>query len=103
TNAQTALYASFMVSCTNLPPASSTYFAHFYVNSSTFHGRIFAQAGALPNTWRLGVAGSAGTVNKVIAVDLATNVDYQLVVGWDATTSDAPPLSRERRLSGLIR
>jgi hypothetical protein len=92
TNAQTVLYASFMVSCTNLPPASSTYFAHFYINSSTFHGRVFAQAGALPNTWRLGIAGSAGTVNKVFPVDLGKNVDYQLVVGWDPTTSDAPPL-----------
>ncbi len=92
TNAQTVLYASFMVTCTNLPPASSTYFAHFYVNSSTFHGRVFAQAGSLPNTWRLGVSGGNNTVNKVFPVDLATNVDYQLVIGWDATTSDAPPL-----------
>jgi Immunoglobulin I-set domain len=92
TNAQTVLYASFMVSCTNLPPVTSTYFAHFYINSSTFHGRVFAQAGALPNTWRLGVSGANNVVNKVFPVDLATNVDYQVVVGWDATTSDAPPL-----------
>src|SRR5260221_13504616 len=79
TNTQTVVYASFTVSCTNIPPAiaSSTYFAHFYVNSSTFHGRVFAGAGTLPNTWRLGIAGAAGTPSKIYPVDLATNTSYQ--------------------------
>src|SRR2546422_282119 len=35
TNAQTLMYASFTVKCTNLPPTTGTYFAHFYANSST--------------------------------------------------------------------
>jgi hypothetical protein len=83
TNAQTLVYSSFTVNCTNLPPAVGTYFAHFYANSSTFHARVFAQAGSLPNTWRLGISGAAGTVNKVFAADLATNTDYQVVTQWD--------------------
>jgi hypothetical protein len=87
TNTQTILYSSFTVNCTNLPPAVGTYFAHFYVNSSTFHGRVFAQAGTLPNTWRLGIAGAAGTVSAVFPVDLAPNTDYQVVLRWDPVSS----------------
>ena len=87
TNTQTILYASFTVNCTNLPPVVGTYFAHFYVTSTTFHGRVFAQAGTLPNTWRLGIAGAAGTVSAVFPVDLAANTDYQVVVRWDPVTS----------------
>jgi len=94
TNTQTILYASFSVTCTSIPPASasSTYFAHFFVNSSTFHGRVFAFAGGLPNTWRLGVAGAAGTVNKIFPVDLATNAFYQVVEQWDPTGFNAATL-----------
>src|SRR5437899_12526735 len=56
TNSQTILYSSFTVNCTSTPPAApSTYFAHFYVNSTTLHARVFAMAGSLPNTWRLGI------------------------------------------------
>lgn len=92
TNTQTIVYSSFTVNCTNLPPAVGTYFAHFYVNTTTFHGRTFAQAGTLPNTWRLGISGAAGTVNKVFPVDLATNTDYQVVVQWDPTGFNAATL-----------
>lgn len=86
------VYASFIVNCTNLPPAVGTYFAHFDVNNTTFHCRIYAQAGTLTNTWRLGVAGVAGTVNQVYPVDLATNTDYQVVVQWDPVTTFAATL-----------
>jgi len=92
TNTQTVVYSSFTVTCTNLPPAVGTYFAHFYVNSSTFHGRVFSQAGTLPNTWRLGIAGAAGTVNQIFPADLATNIDYQVVVAWDPATLFAATL-----------
>jgi hypothetical protein len=94
TNTQTILYSSFTVRCTNLPPATGTYFAHFYVNSSTFHARLYAQApaGVLPGCWRLGIAGAAGTVNKLFNVDLTTNVDYQVVVQWDPVTLFAATL-----------
>ena len=92
TNSQQVVYASFTVNCTNVPPAVGTYFAHFLFNSTNFSGRVFAQAGSLPGTWRVGIAGGAGTVSKILPVDLSANADYQVVVGWDPTTSDAPPL-----------
>jgi len=92
TNTQTILYSSFTVNCTNLPPAVGTYIAHFFVNSMTFHGKVFAQAGSLPNTWRLGISGTANTVNKVFPADLAINTDYQVVVQWDPTGFNAATL-----------
>jgi len=89
TNTQTILYSSFTVNCTNLPPAApSTYFAHFYVNGTTFHGRVFAVAGSLPNTWRMGIAGAAGAPSQIIALDLATNTDYQVVTKWNPTSDN---------------
>jgi hypothetical protein len=89
TNSQTILYSSFTVNCTNIPPAApSTYFAHFYVNSTTFHGRVFAVAGSLPNTWRLGIAGAGGAPSQIYTVDLATNTDYQVVTKWNPTTDN---------------
>lgn len=81
TNGPQALYASFTVNCTNVPTAAG-YFAHFW-NGTTFYGRVYALAGSLPNTWRLGIAGLAGSASKVFPVDLAPKADYQVVVGWD--------------------
>jgi hypothetical protein len=86
------LYASFTVNCTNFPNAAGSYFAHFYVSSTTFHSRIHALTGSLPNTWRLGISGVAGTANQVFPVDLATNVDYQVVVQWDPVSLFAATL-----------
>lgn len=88
TNTQTILYSSFTVTCTSLPPAApSTYFAHF-VNGNTFNARVFAVAGSLPGTWRLGISGAAGTPNQILAADLATNTDYQVVTKWNPTTDN---------------
>jgi len=92
TNTQNILYSSFTVRCTNLPPVTGTYIAHFYVNSTTFHGRVYAQAGSLSGTWRLGNAGAGGVVSKVFPVDLAPNVDYQVVVQWDPVSLFAATL-----------
>jgi hypothetical protein len=89
TNTQTILYSSFTVNCTSLPPAApSTYFAHFYVNSSTFHARVFAVAGSLANTWRLGISGVAGSPTQTVTIDLATNINYQVVTKWNPTTDN---------------
>ena len=90
------VYASFTVNCTNLPNALGTYFAHFYVNSSTFYGRVHALVGnggpniptnftAQAKTFRLGISGAFGTATKVFPVDLAMNTDYQVVVGWNGS------------------
>ena len=89
TNAPLVLYASFIINCTNLPNAAGTYFTHFYGTNGNFEGKIFALVGTnltQPNTWRLGVAGSANSANKIYPVDLATNQNYQVVVKWDPIT-----------------
>ena len=102
TNAETILFVSFVVNCTNPPtPGGQGYFAHFYVNSTTFEGKLFATGtnSVLPNTWRLGVgSGSAATANQIFPVDLATNQDYHVVMAWDpaylyATTLWIDPIS----------
>jgi hypothetical protein len=84
TNSVTNLYASFIVNCTNLPTASN-YFAHFYVNTTTFHGRVWNAPGSVPGTWRLGVTTASTTLGiiRFFPVDLATNTDYQVVVNWN--------------------
>jgi len=91
TNAQTIMYASFTVNCTNLPPVVGTYIAHFYGSSSVFHGRVFAQAAGIVNSnaWRLGISAANGTVNKIFPVDLATNTDYQVVIRWNPTPDNS--------------
>lgn len=92
TNATIVVFASFTVNCTNLPPAVGTYFAHFYVSSSALNGRVFAQAGTLPGTWRLGVSGANNAVSRVYPVDLATNINYQVALQWDPVSSFAATL-----------
>ena len=86
----TVLYASFTVHCTNLPTVTN-YFAHFNGNSTNFQARMFALPGTRPSTWRLGVSAISGSVNKIFPADLARDVDYQVVVGWNPTASDSPP------------
>ena len=91
TNVQQVLYASFIVNFTNLPTAAGAYFAHFYVNSSTFPCRIWAQTNGtvLPKTFRLGVdVGATTPPNKIYPVDLALNTDYQVVIGYCPVTGD---------------
>jgi len=81
-----AVYASFILNCTNLPNAAGTYFAHFYTNSSIFPGRLFALVGTnlcLPNTYRLGIAAFASGPSVIFPNDLATNQNYQVVMEWD--------------------
>jgi len=86
TNSATILYASFIVNCTNLPNAAGTYFAHFQNLGASFQGKMFALVGTnlcLPNTYRLGVAGSANNPSVIFPNDLAMNQNYQVVVEWD--------------------
>jgi hypothetical protein len=86
TNSVTNLYVSFTINCTNLPTAPN-YFAHFFVNSTTFHGKAWNAPGSLPGTWKLGVTTLTSTAGQArfFPVDLATNTDYQVVMQWDAT------------------
>lgn len=84
----TVLYASFIVNSTNLSN-STNYFAHFLITgSTTFKGRVYAvkSATSTPNSWRLAInAGS--TVNaQIFPLDLATNVDYRVVISYDTVS-----------------
>jgi hypothetical protein len=88
------VYASFIVNCTSLPNGVGTYFAHFTTNSPTagFCGRVYALVGTnlcQPGTYRLAISGMSTTAPnpQIYPVDLATNQDYQVVVGWDPASS----------------
>ena len=85
TLSSTVAYASFIVNNTNIASVSSNYFAHFSANTSTFKGRVWGigNGGGAPNTWRLGISAAAGTPSQVIPLDLATNVDYRVVLAYD--------------------
>ena len=82
--AGSVIYASFIVNATNLS-ASTNYFAHFQANSTTFRSRVYAAGpGVAPNSWRLGInAAGAATTAKIFPLDLATNVDYRVVMSYD--------------------
>jgi hypothetical protein len=80
------LYASWTIRMTNLPASGSgAYFAHFSDNTfGEFRGRVFALTnGALPGAYRLGVANAGTSPNQVFAMDLAPNIDYQVVLKYD--------------------
>jgi len=79
---------SFTIICTNLPTAVSNYIAHFNAVNGTQQGRVFAMLGTLPGTWRLGISAQAGGVNQIYPVDLARDVPYQVVVGWNPTAGE---------------
>jgi hypothetical protein len=88
------LYASFTVICTNLPNGAGSYFATFYNTNSGYVGRVlaFTNGTALPNTWRLAVAGNSASTapaNGGYPVDLALNTPYQVVEELDPVTLDA--------------
>ena len=95
TNAPTVLYFSFTVNSTNFANAAGNYFAHLALNGSSFQCKVFAQKSptGLPNTWQLGVSGALSTgATAVFPADLATNVDYQVVVEWDPVSLYAASL-----------
>lgn len=88
TNAAQIIYASFTVTCTNLPTAVSNYFAHFIAVNGTQQGRVFGMLGTLPGTWRLGISAQSGGANQIYPVNLARDVEYQVVVGWNPTAGE---------------
>ena len=86
------LYASWTIRMTNLPASGSgAYFAHFADNTFTeFRGRVFALTNnALPGAYRLGVANAATSPSQVFAMDLAPNIDYQVVLKYDIDNASA--------------
>ncbi len=78
------IFTSFTLNMTNLPTAAGDYFAHYM--PATFRCRVFALRGtniAAANSWRLGLSKSTGSPNKIYPLDLATNVNYRVVISWD--------------------
>jgi hypothetical protein len=88
TNGAQIVYASFTINCTNLPTTISNYIAHFYVNTTTFHARVFSIIGTVPGTWRLGISGANNAASKIYPANLAPNTDYQVVVKWNPTADN---------------
>lgn len=81
------VYASFIVNMTNFPSSVGAYFAHFKDGGNNFRGRVWALTNATPRTWRLAIGnGGNPTAGAVVPLDLATNVDYKVVITWDNTT-----------------
>ncbi len=82
--AATTIFASFIVNAATIA-STSNYFAHFNTNGTIFKGRVFAvgNAGGAPNTWRLGMTAASGTLTQIFPLDLATNVDYRVVISYD--------------------
>jgi hypothetical protein len=82
----TILYASFILRNTTLPTAGGAYFAHFKDNgTANFRARTWAlaPAGTTPGAWRLGITAAGNTPIQVFPLDLATNVDYRVVISYD--------------------
>ena len=91
------IYYSFIVDCTNLPNGPGTYFALMFRTSSALSflencSRWLGLTSCLPNTFRLGVAGSANSASAIYPTDLAMNQPYQVVVQWDPVTLFATTL-----------
>jgi hypothetical protein len=95
TSSLQVVYASFTINCTNLPTTFSNYIAHFLQGTSLQQAKIWSLIGGLPGTWRLGISGSANAVNKIYPVDLAPNVDYQVVVGFNPTLGTVDTLDSD--------
>ncbi len=86
TNSVTNIFASFTAICTNAPNVSN-YFAHFQSSGTTFQGRAWNAPGSLPGTWKLGITTTSTAIGTIqwFPVDLATNIEYQVVINWDET------------------
>ena len=83
TGSKVDVFASFTLNCTTAPTNATAYFAHFYEASTIFNARVFALQGTNAGTYRLGISGAGTASSQVFPVDLATGVDYQVVVEWD--------------------
>lgn len=80
------VYASFVVRQLSLPSAGGAYFAHFKDSgTSNFRARTwaFAPAGTTPGCWRLGITAAGNAPIAMFPLDLATNVDYRVVIAYD--------------------
>jgi hypothetical protein len=82
------LYASFTVTCLELPSTTGSYFAHFKDDGALgFRARVFAStANAAPGTLRLGLANATSGASVQFPTDLATNVPHLVVTRYNTAT-----------------
>ena len=89
-NSVNTLYSSFTINVTTVPATSSqTYFAHFYVDSSTFKGRLFLVTnGVAPasGNYRIAIQNAGSAVTNTIPVDLSPNTAYTVVTRYVLST-----------------
>lgn len=78
------LYASFTLSCADLP-TNNTYFAHFKdTGTSNFRTKVFGLTNdAAAGKFRLAVANSVSTATATLPVDLTPGTDYTVVVRYN--------------------
>jgi endonuclease/exonuclease/phosphatase family metal-dependent hydrolase len=83
------LYASFILNVTNLPTSVGGYFAEFKAGGTTDqHGRIFlGTSGAPAGKYRLGVGNGSESASVNLTNDLATNVNYTVVLRYVVSNS----------------
>jgi hypothetical protein len=85
----TVLYSSFKADFLSLPKTTPDYFAHFAQSSSSLRGKIFAglSTNAPAGSFRLFVANSASTAGPELALNLTTNITYQIVSRYNIDTA----------------
>src|SRR5436190_11529706 len=82
--AGSVVYASFIANMSILPNAAGNYFGH--LNTTNFRCKIFALTGtglSVPRSWRLGISAADNVPSQTVPLDLATNVDYHVVIRYD--------------------
>ena len=88
-NSVSTLYSSYTIYVTSVPVGNSeTYFGHFYVDSSTFKGRLFLVTNgvAAPGSFRIAIQNTGAAVTNTIPVDLSANTAYTLVTRYVLST-----------------
>jgi hypothetical protein len=89
-NSVSTLYSKYTIYVTTVPPGNSeTYFGHFYVDSSTFKGKLFLVTNgvATPGTFRIAIQNTGSVVvTNTIPVDLTANTVYTLVTRYVLST-----------------
>ena len=88
-NSVSTLYSSYTIYVTSVPVGNSeTYFGHFYVDSSTFKGRLFLVTNgvAVPGSFRIAIQNTGSSVTNTIPVDLSANTAYTLVTRYVLST-----------------
>ncbi|HEY4416351.1 MAG TPA: immunoglobulin domain-containing protein, partial [Verrucomicrobiae bacterium] len=89
TSGTDVLYVSFTLVLTNLPGATTTYFSHFYQDSSTFKAKLFVMTnGVTPGAYHIGILNSGNPTQTTPSYpqDLLPGVSYTIVASYTPST-----------------